>query len=173
MPTQARHGAKAKPGLTAAEPACTEQPDQWFPKVYTAKETAPAKGLCRSCPNRRRCLEWVAEHPQPDGVYAAMVPKERDGLVDLLAAAGGDTGRALRLFDDREAIRSAQRIWQHGVSRAVAVQIVGAADLERAQMVRRYTPHLVDEVLAGAVTLWDAAVQASIVADFPKAGEAA
>jgi hypothetical protein len=156
-----------------AKPACAVDPDTFFPASYTPKLTAESKRLCRSCTVRRACLEQVAGDPQDEGVYAAMAPKEREGLADLLAAAGGDSARVLRLFDDREALVSAQRIWRHGITRDVAEQIVGVADLERARLVRRHTPDLVDAVLVGAVTLRDAAVQASIVADFPKVAEAA
>jgi hypothetical protein len=60
---------------------------------------------------------------------------------------------------------TAQRIWSQDLHRAVAVRIVGAADLERAQLVRRWAPHLVDAVLSGGLTLREAAVRASVVAD--------
>jgi hypothetical protein len=155
-----------------AEPECAKNPDAFFPVRYTAESTAEAKELCRKCPGRVRCAERVAGREPDEGVYAAMTPKEREGLAELLAAAGGDMPRVLRLFDDREAFAAGRRIRTHGVTRAVAEQIVGVADLERAQLVRRWAPDLVDRVLSGGLTLRDAAVQASVVAD-EKAGKVA
>lgn len=167
MSIPARRGVAAKPAFGPGRKACEPQPDLFFPTEYTPKSTAEAKQLCRSCPFRRSCAEWVAGHEQADGVYAAMAPKEREGLADRIAAADGDVARMLRLFDDREAVLSAQRIGRSVITRAVAVRIVGAAELERAQLVRRYTPELVDKVLAGEVSLRDAAGRAWAVADAP------
>ncbi len=71
----------------------------------------------------------------------------------------------MRWFDDREALATAHRMRNNGVARDVAVRIVGWADLERAQLVRRFAPHLVEQVMSGGLSLREAAVQASVVAD--------
>jgi WhiB family redox-sensing transcriptional regulator len=168
MPVQARGGAAARPKLP-----CAEDPELFFPTSYRIKETAEAKRLCRGCPDRIRCATQVAAHGQAEGVYAAMTPKERGGLAALVAAAGGDVSRVLRWFDDREALATAHRMRNNGVARDVAERIVGLADLERARLVRRYTPQLVEQVRSGAVTLREAAVRASAVADWAVKGVAA
>jgi hypothetical protein len=62
-------------------------------------------------------------------------------------------------------LATAHRMRNNGVARDVGEQIVGAADLERARLVRRWAPHLVERVLSGGLTLREAAVQASIAAD--------
>lgn len=165
MPTQAKRGVAGKPALGRPVLPCEEDPEAFFPVSYRIKDTAGPKQLCRGCPARVRCATWVADHEQGDGMYAAMTPKEREGLPHLLAATGGDVARVLRWFDDREALATAHRMRNNGVARDVAVQIVGWADLERAQLVRRWAPHLVDLVLQGGLSLREAAVQASVVAD--------
>jgi hypothetical protein len=165
MPPQAKRGVAAKPALERPKLPCERTPDTFFPTSYRIKDTAEPKKLCRGCPDRIRCATWVSGHEQPDGVYAAMTPKEREGLPDLVAAAGGDVARVLRWFDDREALATAHRMRNNGVARDVGEQIVGAADLERARLVRRWAPHLVERVLSGGLTLREAAVQASIAAD--------
>ncbi len=135
---------------------------------YSAPLTAAAKQMCRRCPLRTACAEWVAAHPQDDGVYAAMTPKDRDGLDGLLADAGGDMGRALARFDDREALAVGRKAWRHGFSHTTAAQIVGAAAVDRARLVLRWTPDLADKVAAGEVSLLEAAVRAQAVADEPR-----
>lgn len=165
MPSQMSRGVAAKPPAEPGRAECRDDPDAFMPVAYTAKAVAAAKGICRRCPIRRECAAWVAGHPQDDGIYAAMTPKERRGLGDLVAAAGGDVGRVLRLFDDREALGVAMRPWGHAVSRSSAVTAVGEAQLERARLVSRHAPELVGRVLAGEVSLREAAVTAQAVAD--------
>lgn len=166
MGGQGKRGVAGKPVLERPKLPCEKDPEAFFPMSYRIKDTAEPKQLCRRCPDRIRCAEWVAGHEQPDGVYAAMTPKEREDLATLIAAADGDVARVLRLFDDREALATAHRmVNNNGVPHAMAEQIVGAADLERARLVRRWAPELVDAVLSGRLSLRDAAVQASVFAD--------
>ncbi len=165
MPVQAKNGVAAKPRLNPAAYPCRDDPEAFFPdRGYTIAGCAAAKQMCRRCPARPACLTWVAEHPQPDGVYAAMTPDEREHIPDLLAAAG-DAGRVLQLFDDREALATAHRLYAGGVTPREAVQIVGAGALERAQLVRRWAFELADKVMAGELSLREAAVQAQAVRD--------
>ncbi len=166
MPTRPSQGVKGRLPFNRKLPACRDDPDAFFPLPYSARNTAEAKRLCRTCPLRRACLEWVAEHPQDDGVYAAMTPKEREGLAGLLAAAG-DTGRLLRWFDDREALLTVRRVTVNVVDYATAKRIVGSDALERARLVRRFAPELVEQVMCGVVSLRDAAVRAQANADAP------
>ncbi len=161
MASQTVRGTPGRLAPQREQAACRVDPDAFFPMPYTPKTTVTAKGLCRRCPLRLTCATWVAGHPQDEGVYAAMTPKERDGLAELIAAADGDVALVLRRFDDREALSTAHRIWQHSVTRPEAEQIVGAADLARARRVRAYAPDLVEAVVAGEVSLRDAAAQAA------------
>ncbi len=160
MPHLQRRNTPARFEPQLKESACRADPEAFSPMPYTPKTTVTAKGLCRRCPLRLTCATWVADHPQDEGIYAAMTPKERDGLAELVEAADGDVAVVLRRFDDREALHTAHRIWQHSVTRPEAERIVGAADLQAARRVRAYSPELVERVMAGEVSLRDAAALA-------------
>ncbi len=164
MPTKTSRSTPGRLEPQRERAACSADPEAFFPMPYTPKTTVTAKGLCRRCPVRVKCATWVADHPQDEGVYAAMTPKEREGLADLIGGADGDVELVLRRFDDREALVTAQRIWQHSVTRPEAERILGAADLALARRVRAYAPELVEQVMAGELSLRDAAAQAKPVA---------
>jgi hypothetical protein len=70
------------PPLTGSEP-CRQpdaDPEWWFSD--DADDLAVARGLCRACPARAKCLAWALDNPKftQHGIWAATDPKRRTEL---------------------------------------------------------------------------------------------
>lgn len=75
-----------RPGHWTARAACREgvDPDIFFPPRYDGAHTqdvAAAKQICARCPVIGPCLNSALRHRERDGIWGALIPEERDGLV--------------------------------------------------------------------------------------------
>ncbi|MFF3443592.1 WhiB family transcriptional regulator [Streptosporangium sp. NPDC002721] len=56
-----------------------EDPELFFPLSYASDtpQVMAAKAICRHCPILTACRAYVTAHPQDDGIWAALTPRER------------------------------------------------------------------------------------------------
>jgi len=59
-----------------------EDPELFFPVSYQVQlpQVIAAKKVCARCPILAACHTYVTAHPQDDGIWAGLTPRERRAL---------------------------------------------------------------------------------------------
>ena len=73
---------KAIENAPSIPPCMVSDPEAWFPHQAqsASKELRNAKKLCTTCPVQKECLTYALAHPDLQGIWGGLTPRERTRL---------------------------------------------------------------------------------------------